>query len=510
MNRIFSLIILLALTLFVTSCSVDNKINWPDNKESASLSNESIQEDSLTVVFPLLRDLPMDMEMVQKEINKITKEKININVKLIGISNINYDKQCRLMLASQKKIDLILTGSIGTIGYSRQVAHGQLLNMNELIKKNGAEIEDALGEFLDAGRINGKIYGIPTLRDEAASPGFAIRKDIVDKYKIDLSKIRNLADIEPILKLLKEKEPGMAPFFPGQESISGIDFAMRIPNGDPLASDYFFSGVLLDASKEKLDVVDYYETAEYESLVKLIRKWNKEGYLLPNIIMNDDPAYTLVRAGKISSFLQTTKPGIEGQISRQCARDMIVVPLDTVVSNTSTVTGFMWGITSYSKLPEESMKFLNLLYSDKDLVNLLDWGIEGRHYVKQADGSIDYPPTINASNTGYGMDEGFIFGNQMLSYVWKGDPIDLWTQMDTFNKTSIKSKALGFFFDTTPVETEFTACTSIWQEYQKALGVGAVDPEKVLPVFISRLEAAGVDRIVAEKQRQLNVWAAQN
>jgi putative aldouronate transport system substrate-binding protein len=37
-----------------------------------------------------------------------------------------------------------------------------------------------------------------------------------------------------------------------------------------------------------------------------------------------------------------------------------------------------------------------------------------------------------------------------------------------------------------------------------------VNPDKVLPEFISKLKAAGIDKVIAEKQRQLNLWAEEN
>lgn len=509
MKRIVTLSMTIVLIIVFSSCGTDQRLIWPAKTIKTENKSEAVTGSTLTIVYPMFRSIPKDMELVQNEINKLVRKKINVSIKLVGLGLVNYEQECRLMLASREKIDLILTGSIGNFGYSREVASGQLMDMNALISQYGQGIKSLLGEFLNSGKIGGKVFGVPTLRDEAKCAGFTIRKDLVDKYRIDLSKIKSLQDLEPVFELLKRKEPRLAPFFPGQESLSGIDYAMRVPGGDPLDNDYFFSGVMLDA-KGKLRAVDYFETPEYKSMIQLMRKWNRKGYLLPNIALNDDAAYALIREGRIASYMQDMKPGIEGQISRQCARDMVVVPISPAICNTSTVAGFMWGIPSYAKMPQKSMEFLNMMYSDKHLVNLLDWGIEGKHYVKLADGTIDYPQGVNASNTGYGTNEGFVFGNQMLSYVWKGDPINLWKQMEDFNKTSIKSKALGFVFDTSPVETEFAACTGVWQEYQKVLGVGAVNPDKVLPEFIAKLKTAGVDRIVAEKQRQLNEWAKLN
>lgn len=186
---------------------------------------------------------------------------------------------------------------------------------------------------------------------------------------------------------------------------------------------------------------------------------------------------------------------------------MKVVPIAAAISYTGVVGAFMWAIPVYTKAPDKAVQFLNLMYTYSAVVNLFDWGIEGKHYVKQPDGTINYPQGVDATTTGYPMFMGFMWGNQLLSYVFKGDSVDLWKQMADFNKNAIKSKGLGFLFDPTPVKTEYAACTNVWQQYEKALGTGSVDPDKVLPEFINKLKAAGVDKIITEKQTQFDEWS---
>jgi len=39
---------------------------------------------------------------------------------------------------------------------------------------------------------------------------------------------------------------------------------------------------------------------------------------------------------------------------------------------------------------------------------------------------------------------------------------------------------------------------------------GSVDPESKLPEFIEKLKVAGIDKIIEEKQNQLDEWVAAN
>ena len=63
-------------------------------------------------------------------------------------------------------------------------------------------------------------------------------------------------------------------------------------------------------------------------------------------------------------------------------------------------------------------------------------------------------------------------------------------------------------FDSTPVKNEVAACTNVVNEFSISITSGLVDPETTIPEFVKKLEASGIDKIIAEKQSQLNEWLA--
>ena len=103
-----------------------------------------------------------------------------------------------------------------------------------------------------------------------------------------------------------------------------------------------------------------------------------------------------------------------------------------------------------------------------------------------------------------------MFGNGFLAHVWEGNDVDLWDQTEKFNNEAIISKAMGFTYDPTPVKNEVAALTNVYDQYKMSLEGGVVDPSEVYPQFIERLKQAGIDKVIAEKQRQLDEWAAAN
>jgi cation diffusion facilitator CzcD-associated flavoprotein CzcO len=58
------------------------------------------------------------------------------------------------------------------------------------------------------------------------------------------------------------------------------------------------------------------------------------------------------------------------------------------------------------------------------------------------------------------------------------------------------------------VDTERAACAAVAKEFGEPLGFGIVDPMTQIPALNKALQAAGIDRIRAEMQKQIDVWMA--
>ncbi|OCT11859.1 ABC transporter substrate-binding protein [Paenibacillus pectinilyticus] len=498
-----SLATMMVTTLFLTACGKDTGDQKTASTSSASPSASStVNADTktpadLTLAFPIFGAMPKNMNLIQDEVNKITQTKINATVKLLPISFGNWNQQTNLMMSSNEKLDLMLI--LGT--YTNQVAKGQLLPLDDLITKYGKGITTAVGaDYLNVSKVEGKNYGVPSIREFARGFGFTMRKDIADKNNIDVSKIKTLDDVESVLKIIKEKEPNLTPIAPGG---SNSTFMQTYIPYDGLGDAY---GVLPNYDNG-LKIVNNVESPEYAAYIKKFRSWYTSGYVLKDAATNQMSSNDLVKAGKLFGYLTPTKPGFDSMTSRQTTYQMVTATLIDPVATTFTTTGIMWGIPHHSTNPDRAMMLLNLLYTDKDLINLLDWGIEGKHYVKVSDNLIDFPQGIDANTSGYYMGLSWMWGNQFLSYVFKGDSPDIWKETMEFNKSAKKSKALGFSFDADPVKTEITAVTNVTNQYQKGIETGTLDPDKALPEYISKLKAAGIDKIIAEKQKQMDAWA---
>lgn len=55
---------------------------------------------------------------------------------------------------------------------------------------------------------------------------------------------------------------------------------------------------------------------------------------------------------------------------------------------------------------------------------------------------------------------------------------------------------------------EITACQNVVTKYQTGLESGILDPDETLAQMNRELKDAGLDTIIAEKQKQLDTWLA--
>ena len=80
--------------------------------------------------------------------------------------------------------------------------------------------------------------------------------------------------------------------------------------------------------------------------------------------------------------------------------------------------------------------------------------------------------------------------------------------MKEFNDSAVVSAASGFTFDTTNVANEVTAVQNVYNEYQASVEYGFVDPETGIAEMNEKMMSAGLQKIIDEKQTQLDAWAA--
>ncbi|MDR1902298.1 MAG: ABC transporter substrate-binding protein [Treponema sp.] len=492
MKKLMNIGIVLCLSFVLFSCT----------KTAQPAADSGKQDQLYKVVMAMItvENLP-DLPKVQAAINERIKGR-NLEVEFLPLGYATLTSQTNLMISGGEKLDLMPV----LVGISNDVAQGKLLPLDAYLKTSGAGAAAAIGsDYLKAGTVNGQVYGLPSLRDMAASYGICMRKDILDKYGFKIEDIKTVDDLSRVYTKVSAGEPNMYMIFGPNNTAGIVHFLLN--DWDPLGDNH---GVLMNHGQDSpLKVVNLVATKEYENKLRIVRDWYQKGWVIPDAATNTESAVRLVGAGQLFSFTSNLKPGFDKQATLGAGGvEMVTATIMPAFSTTSQVGILNWVVPITCANPEKTMEFLNLLYTDPMIINLIDWGIEGTHYTKINDRVITYAPGVNATNTGYNMNQSWQFGNSLLAYVWDGNPADTNEQMEAFNKSAIISKALGFQFNTAPVKNAAAAVLNVSNQYRLSLEFGMVDVDATLPQFIRALEDAGINQIITEKQRQLDAWLA--
>ena len=480
-----------------------------EDKPQASKSEvatEVATTEAPTVRLMVSMDSLPDMEMVQEELSRIAMEKAGCKVELGPVPYSNYGQQVNLLVSSSSDpVDIMAMNVYVGISAPPLVAKGGLLPMDDLLEEYGQGAKEALGEYLQAGVINGELYELCSIRNMALQWGIMMPKAMVEKYDIDLDSIKSEDDLAPIFEKVAAAEPNMIMVMPEGGQKCWIDEASYDPLGDSFG--------VLENRGESLEVVNFVETEGFAESARRHSEWFKKGWISKDILTTTETAWDLIKAGKLFSVITTVKPGVE--MEKQIATggvEMVCVTLGEPFTYTTRASTFGWTIPYNSPNPEAAMKVLNLMYSDEEFLNVLDWGIEGTHYVKVDgyDNVITFPEGVTAETSGYYHGLNWMFGNQYISYVWEGNEPDLYTNLQEWNNSADVSKAMGFVWDYTTVKTEYTAVSNVNEKYLYAITEGVMDYDTYIDEYVQALKNAGIDKIIAEKQAQLDAWAEVN
>lgn len=511
--------ILMAIAMLFSACgggkatgAKESTGDKQDAVDSSTTAENTAPAETEKIVFASLSwgEEIRDLQAVEDKLKEITRAKINVEADINMINASTYQQQLNVMMAGGEELDLLFV----PFGQdSAMVGQNQLMPLDDLLEQYGQDILNSLGTLINAGKFNGKTYTVSFNGSKLYPEALAAREDILQKYNLNLDDCKSYKDLAKIFEVVKKNEPEMVCIAPNYNGLLLPGFAMGDGIGkiDELGD---VIGVLI--GNDNYNIVNLFETEQYKDIVYTMRDWYNKGYILKDAATTSESGSVMYNQGKVFSYFyvdildQLDKAYHHVGITR-LGQPTMVKAFNKPIINSST--GFYTSaISSQSKKPEAAMKWWNLMYKDEEAVNTLYWGVEGKNFVKNDDGTISYASEEEAANKGWDTPFNWMFGNTALQYIFQspGYSADFMAQRVKQNEGAEMSIAFGFTFDITPVQTEYTAVTNVLEQYRRALESGSVDPEIELPKFIQKLKEADIDKIIAEKQRQLDKWVAEN
>ena len=515
--RAASIVCALTLLASVTTACNNNAGSGDDkssstSKADSSSSKVSVEEAPEISWYVVGSGEPSNWkEDGKKTLDEYSVDKIGVKLDLHCISWGEWSEKRTQMLNSGEEFDIMFENNEN---FAKYVDYGSYADITDLLQSNAKTLYDNTDKMLWKGvTIDGKIYGVPTVKDNAQVQMFSFDASLIDatNMKSQMESVKTIQDLDPILSAMKEqlKKDGKDDYV----------FPLNKNDGFPGLMSTLYDGlgvglppIGVSISKNDAKVVNVLEQEDFLKDVKTVHEYYTKGYINSNAnTVTESPKYKPVMSAQ----------GWEGaQVN--WAHDNNVEKYYTLryrgpFITTDTIQGSINCIGNKSSKKTEAIKYLELINTDQTFRNMLAYGVEGVNW-NFADDDKD---TIIKTSVDWNL-AAYTQGSFMLLYPQLTDEKDKETNPElayqynktvkNYNEEALKnpSKLLGFIFDQTDYTTELANCKNAWEQYKSDLLTGAKNPDEIIPELNQKLKDNGLDTIMKGLQEQVDAYVAAN
>lgn len=486
------------------------------------------EDEIVELNFYMSNSPVVDQERIMDKANEIIEKEIGAHLNLIMVDGSTYAEKMNLMINTGDPWDLCFTASWGGINFYENAQKGAYADLTELLPELAPETYSRIPEGLWQGvTVDGKIYASVNYQQWGAASrmGFKFREDIANEVGFDWQSLKGNSDTLSVLRTIGDDLLGPAleahPDMIGWETSQSNSMFL----GNPLYWDMEEVGDVKMPGWVSYDdpttVINQFETDEFMEYCRIMRDWYNKGYVRADgaTVTDTSPDRTAAR------FVAEITTGWPDTVDFPDNPDMAKMSMTTAetapavgVSTTRTVIRAAAGpnaavaVNAQSENIEKAVELIELLNTNDELYMLITQGEEGVDYDYKEDGTyylVDGMYNFNYNEWQIGQSYSPDFTRALYSKNEAGE-LAKESQSIVFeaDKTAEVSPLTGFVFDSTNVRTEIANCISVIDEMVPALSAGSVDPEEQVPAFLERLKDAGADKIIEEKQAQLDEWLA--
>lgn len=456
------------------------------------------EPEHLVVSYLTLGTTPPDLARVQEKVNEVTIPAINVEVEFKAVSA--YDAFALFptwVATGGERIDLMLPLLQDIRGYVDQQL---LLPLDELIAENAPHLTALIEEgqpIVSNCIFDGEIYAVATVPNMVGQGGgFVIGEKYIEETGFDYDPFRvyTLDDLTGLFAKIKELHPDMYPCGVVTTGKNTSEYVYACGAIDSLGGAPSYTGVLM--GEDSTTVVDMFESEDYQDYLRHLRQWHLDGYIHPDAATMEGTVDSLKLAGISAGYFMVSAP-----VQRK--EGDVILRLSEIYQPSAGAGG--WVIPFRSEAPAAAIRFIDLVWSDSDLANLIMWGIAGEHYVMldEATGYIGFPDGVSPANSGYYNSLG-VWGDTRKIYTFSANSTQADNDAYTTEALQHPTKGIGISFDLSNVTNEVAALSAVVAQYVPSLESGSVDLDTYYPQFIQALKAAGVDTVIAEKQAQFD------
>ncbi|MDR1542463.1 MAG: ABC transporter substrate-binding protein [Clostridiales bacterium] len=458
--------------------------------------------ENVTVEWYILGAPDPDWDAMMAEFNKLTNEVLNCNVNVTWIDFGNFLTQYPLLLASGENVDLCFQAV--WMNFQSEAAKGAFYPIEDIAP---IYAPTAYGWLPEEGiknlSVNGRLYGLTGDNINRELMGYIVRGDLMKKYGIET--IDSYKDLENFMQAVVDNDPQIIPLDQGGDG--GLFIQMPQNLGLFSVAMYNFPLVVNLESEKEGEIVNLYEFPGTLEYFEMMRDWCSRGFWSKSALSDPPSATYRILTGEVAVEAHSQYSWIDRYLVAPKEYDLQYFPgqphayMDSYAQSVAA-------IGAGSKNPERSLMIYEKIATDERYFNLLHFGIEGKNYEFTENGELN-PLDVT------------LFNPEACSFAWMtkwkaferdliGSPPSkaaVWSYVESI---AAPNRYKMFSFNSEPVKNEFAAITNTIEEYAKPLQVGLVaDPEAGLKTLNEQLYVAGLEKVWAEMQKQIDAYNAE-
>lgn len=453
------------------------------------------------------------------ELNKILTEKVNAEIQIYYIPWTNYLTNYNLTLAQMDgTVDLVGTASDWLDAWKNSKNGAFLALPEEALAKYAPKTYASVSkEHWDMCKYDGDIYLMP--EDNYAqwiNHGFMYRMDWAKEAGL-YNGVHSWEDLTKYFESVKASRPSVIPWDSDGAASTYHAEGYIESKTDYIPLDGISTLLMFGVRRSDLNTVysPFIEGDELVNYAKLMKRWDDIGVWKKDVLNNSSDNRSEFYLGQTSvdqhhtqTWYTTVRPEMD---EKQPGSDVEFFWFGEESGNvtTMTITHGAMAISAASKHPARALAVYDLLRNDKECYDLFNYGIEGRQYELTIDGYRRKPE-------GYSEDKDGI----VTDFWWgRNDDLEIrdsrgaWDKFDeicaVYDKVKLDYPYGQIVWDVDPINAELSNISDVWSNYMGRICYGKMDdPEAFVAEFRDALIKAGIEKVIANLQSQLDAFNA--
>lgn len=487
----------------------------------------------VTLKWILFNAEQKDADMVEKEFNE-KLEKLLPNTKLEIVYETSLGSKWSMLMAAKEEYDIAWTGY--TLDMNQEVNSGTYSPLNDLVADYGPHIAKEMEDYKESyatGMVDGELYAIPNQQPILHQTSyFRIPAEYIEYFPKDafLEECHaNYKTTEKTYQLLEEyfsKVKNSGKVANGNITIDPMNFFLAIVTRgyDWVATSKGGAWLCYDVQDKSGKIVNFMQTEAYQLYIKYAASWVEKGYIAEDYLVGAS-GFTEIGTCNVTEMWY----GLDEEAGVRYVKDdsgkvAYYQFLTDATENMYNGTNIFGSEKTYtvipftSQNPERAMMLLDLLRSEEgvDLLNLLIYGIEGKHYDLKGDCAYGKDYTIQPTSTSlYGIPH-WIVGNVFLPYrtpnILEGQKEYALDFVQNVKPQLYKTALYGFHADTTALSLQISQVNRALGEYHQTLIAGALGSgyKASYDAMIKKMEEAGLNQLLEDMNQQASDYMAKN